>query len=255
MMGCLLHSLQTLIWALVLLALIIYLFTVIFLEGSTSFIRGYSSRGHTLRSGVDVNSYVIEHFGDFGAAFRSLFMAVTGGTDWYDMQASLAYVGSTYGVLFLFYVFFMMFVLFNVLVGVFVDKAFEASKLDTYIAIHTEKDRLRSFMSEVNEMFEELDKDDNGVITLDQFVDCQNDARMMTFLQAHHLNIIDPALLFSMMDRDNSGEVDLDEITMGMMRLGGQARSSDLMLLLGESRKFQQELLSTIRSRDESGSK
>merc|ERR1712008_583388 len=98
-------------------------------------------------------------------------------------------------------------------------------------------------MSQVYEMFEELDTDDKGVITLDQFLTCQSDRRTMSYLQAHHLSMIDPALLFSMMDRDSSGEVDLAEITMGMMRLSGQSRSSDLMVLLGESRKFQSELL------------
>merc|ERR1719362_559849 len=174
MMGCLLHSLETLIWALVLLALIMYFFTVIFLQGASSFIRTSHEHGQILRSGADIMPLVKEHFGDFAVAFRSLFMAVTGGTDWYEMQATLAWVGDAYGVLFLFYVFFMMFVLFNILVGVFVDRAFEASKLDTDIAIQVEKDRLRAFMSEVYEMFEEIDTADRGVITLDQFLECQS---------------------------------------------------------------------------------
>jgi len=60
----------------------------------------------------------------------TLFQAIAGGADWFDMQHLLSQISPLYSFLFIVYIFWMIFGIFNIIVGVFVDRAFEASSLD-----------------------------------------------------------------------------------------------------------------------------
>lgn len=250
MIGCMLHSMETLIWAIVLLILILYFFTVVFLQGASSWLSRDIDFSTPLN--VETKSAVAKHFGTFPTAMLSLFMAVTGGADWEILMDCTWTVGPAYGACFLFYVFFMIFGLFNILVGVFVDRAFESSNMDQDIVIKAEQDRIHAFMREVQEMFVEIDVEEIGSVTLEQFIACQSDRRMMSFMQANYLNLINPTRFFKMLDRDDSGCITLGELIMGLMRLGGQARSADLMMLASDTGMMRKELSTLVTRTDTS---
>jgi len=182
------------------------------------------------------------YYSDFATTAFSLFMAVTGGLDWQEIEQPIGSIHWFYLLCFLVYVFFMAQGVFNVLVGIFVDTAFETSNRDREHIIMSEKARTHSFMKDVVELFREIDSEETGQITKDQFLESQADPRMMSYLNSFQLNMLEPLALFRMLDRDKSDSLELAELTYGLMRLGGEARSSDLLMLFSMITDLQEDL-------------
>merc|ERR1719362_737133 len=87
-----------------------------------------------------------------------------------------------------------------------------------------------------------MDSEETGQITKDQFLECQADPRMKSYLNSFQLNMLEPLALFKMLDRDKSESLELAELTYGLMRLGGEARSSDLLMLFSMITDLQEDL-------------
>jgi len=191
------------------------------------------------------------YYRDFLTTALSLFMAVTGGLDWKEIEEPIGSIHWIYVVCFLVYVFFMALGIFNVLVGIFVDTAFETSNRDREHIIMSEKARTHSFMKDVVELFKEIDSDNVGQITKDQFMEVLDDPRMKSFMNSFHLNMLEPLALFKMLDKDRSNSLELAELTYGLMRLGGEARSSDLLMLFNMMTEMQEDLMAFMQSTEQ----
>merc|ERR1711879_417862 len=53
----------------------------------------------------------------------------------------------------------------------------------------------------------------------------------MAYMQGHQLDVSDIANMFTLLDSDNNGSIEVDEFVLGTLRLKGQARCLDVMRL------------------------
>mmetsp|Transcript_32046 Transcript_32046/g.95327 ORF Transcript_32046/g.95327 Transcript_32046/m.95327 type:complete len:537 (+) Transcript_32046:2-1612(+) len=128
-----LNSCMALFWCMVLLVFTIGMFALLFVQ----LIGDYLIDNHLNNDcpvdpepGDCVYQDLLLNFGSVQTSMLSLYMAVTGGNDWgyyYDMMAQTS--GMT-GMIFVFYTAFYYFGIFNLLTGIFVDKAVRASRPD-----------------------------------------------------------------------------------------------------------------------------
>merc|ERR1719158_894452 len=79
----------------------------------------------------------------------------------------------------------------------------------------------------MEQVFEELDTNDSGALSLGEFEKHIEDEKLAAF----DLDVSQVRTLFTLLDVDRTGEVDLDEFVSGCLRLKGGAKSLDMAIL------------------------
>jgi hypothetical protein len=100
----------------------------------------------------------------------------------------------------------------------------------------------------MKEIFRAIDTDDSGSISLEEMNMFLGDdeLQLQSYFEALDLNASDTATLFRLLDRDGSGQVDIDEFCDGCMRLKGAARSFDINCISYEMKRNSERLLKFI---------
>lgn len=90
-------------------------------------------------------------------------------------------------------------------------------------------------------LFDHLDDDVNGCLSLEEFKGVVNDPAVRNWLIAMELDVRDVDNVFQLLDTDEDGCLSLHELVSGVAHLKGAARSIDLCTLLKEVRHFRAE--------------
>merc|ERR1712032_409041 len=177
-----LQSLSTLFWAFVVLAFFLGIFAVFFLYGATEHFRAY---------GIHANeaAAIQELFGDLPRALLSLFEAITGGRDWHEVIVALLAMSWFYGVMFVIYIFFMVFLVLNVVVGGVVKTTSEVYKRDKQLIVDEEQARLRRYCEEIKGFFRRADQDGSETLSWEEFYEYLDDDKVKAYFQTLELDI------------------------------------------------------------------
>jgi len=230
MISSMLNCVPILMWAVVVVMFVLSFFSVLFMQVASDWLISY--KGPPTAEDQSAIDALRTYFNGFWVTMVSLLMAVTGGTDWQDIYNPLAHIDPFLGICFLCYMCLMVLGVFNVLVGICADRAFAASRNHRDFTEHEEMMRMLSLMQDVTEIFATMNMENPDTITLEQFLSCQNDVHVVSFFKKHQMHMIEPICLFNMLDKDGSGSLTLSELTVGLLRLSGHARSSDVLLLV-----------------------
>jgi len=228
----LMNSFMSLLWMLVLLALALYLVSIVFVAavssflidtpvGKTSTLTGDGLPSNELRDSFEQN------FRTLPRAMLSIFFSVTGGVDWYDIARPLMNISMIYVVVFALFVVFVVFGIFNVLNGVFVESVL--TNRDKELLIQVETERTNTFLRDMADLFKEADVDGTNTLTKDELKEYCTKPRFCAYLSTHALDPSDAETLFEYLDQDGSGEIDMDEFALGTLKLKGPARCLDML--------------------------
>jgi len=234
MVCSILQSLVSLTWALVLLMLIMYIFSICFVHGATLFVK---EQLKLEKPNQDLISNLHQWYGSLFNTVFSLLMAISGGVDWITLVEPLTEISTVYQLLFAFYVLFVLIGVLNVLTSVFVERASELSRLDRDLVIQSEMVAHEAFLNEMKGIFEEVDTNNTGQITWQAFHDYLQNEHVQAYFATQQLDTSDARELFNLLDVDQNECVKVEEFVMGCMRLRGQAKSSDVATLLRENRR------------------
>jgi len=218
-------ALKPLLWSAVLLVAVLLIFAVFFVDGAVAF---------TLQLGVEGRPDTDEltrFFSTLPVAIRSLYMAMTGGVDWDEIWQALELLPSEYQLIFLAFVTFGILALLNVVTAVFVGTALQQSQNDQELRVQTEVEKKVDFIQSMQRVFEELDTNSSGTLTLEEFEKQMQDENVLTFMATLELDVDQIRTLLTLLDRDQNGEVDIDEFITGCIRLKGGAKSLDMAIL------------------------
>jgi hypothetical protein len=216
-----LDSFRSLTWALVMLMIIMYVFAIWFTQDVASHILKVREQGGT------VDPVLSDHFGSLLLSLLSLFHSMLNGISWIELTNALTY-NESMRALFLFYVAFTLLAVLNIITGVFVDNAVQTAHTQREFLVEKQIEQKQKWLQEMKELFQEMDTQGAGSISLQTIQDFLKDARVESYFQALGLEPHDTERLFDHLDDDNSGEVSLDEFLQGCLRLRGQARSIDV---------------------------
>merc|ERR1712083_1108737 len=147
-------------------------------------------------------------------------------------------ISPVYGICFLVYIYFMVFLVLNVVIGTVVDVTSSVAARDRDRMVDDEMKNLKDYAVNIKEFFLQADADKSGQLSWLEFKDHLDDNRVKAYFQTLDLDIRKAHTLFKLLDRNDNGEVGIEEFLDGCLRLNGQAKSLDINLVI-----YQLELL------------
>jgi len=164
-------------------------------------------------------------WGTLPRSMFTLFKAIAGGISWHEVVLPLSDVGWFWVALFCLFVVLSVFAILNVVTGVFCQSAMESAQNDKDLAtaqMMADKDKFRNSM---RCLFQEIDQDGSGVITLGELEETLNEDRSLAYLTSLGIESHDVWTLFKLLDKDGSGTVDMSEFISGCSKLKGDAKA------------------------------
>lgn len=229
MLHSILNSFKSLLWVMLILVMTFYIFGITMTQGVVD----HCSIDHSQCARGD--GLLLKKFGRVDRSVLSLFEAMAGGISWGELLEVLTPLPITYSALFLLFITFAIFAVVNIVTGVFVESAMSSSQEDTESVIQDEIFSKESYVHSMQKVFDEMDTDSDGTITLDELKSAIEDEKMVAYFNALGLEITDVQTLFMLLDRDQTGRINVEEFLLGCMRLKGEAKSLDMAKLLYES--------------------
>jgi len=233
-------SFRSLLWAMVMLLLIMYIFALCFIQGATMYI--LETQPKDISAEVEESLFI--HWTTVLDALNTLFMAISGGTDWINPLIACEAMGNLYHFLFVFYILFATIAVLNVLTGIFVDAALDAAQSDresvsaNLEATQREQDRAGALFFSENE-----DGTVNTSITKEEFEQHLQGNALKSYFHQLDIDTSEAQWLFKQLDNSGDGEVSIDELKEGLMKLKGMARSIDMVTLAHECKIYARQMI------------
>mmetsp|Transcript_97341 Transcript_97341/g.153380 ORF Transcript_97341/g.153380 Transcript_97341/m.153380 type:complete len:348 (+) Transcript_97341:3-1046(+) len=227
-----LASFSTLLWAIALLMIIIFVFGLFLADIVTKHLHSNKESLH----GKDEIA-LKRSFGSIWRAAYSLFLSVSGGISWIEISDPLFGIHTSVGLVFCFYIFFTVFLMLNIITGIFVDTAMSAAQSDKDECIMEELQAKDSTVRQMQRLFEECDIDNSGMVNEAEFNHLLADVRMRAHLASLGIDAASAEGLFRLLDMDNSGTITPEEFLVGCMRVKGNAKAVDIVTLMYENKR------------------
>lgn len=209
-----LQSLGALGWAFLLLILVIYTFSVLFMQILIE-----------MRKFHDDDDDRLQYwFGSLTRTILTMYEAILGGVSWDEVVTPLMEsVGPVMGVVFCTYIALSLFAMMNLATGIFVDKAIMVAREDKDFSLATSMTSL---------FFGEHGKEQP--ITEEVFQEKLASNVMQEFMKSIDIDSKEGDKLFSLLDLDCTGTLDPRELVSGILRLRGPAKALDLAVITNE---------------------
>mmetsp|Transcript_13074 Transcript_13074/g.29720 ORF Transcript_13074/g.29720 Transcript_13074/m.29720 type:complete len:668 (-) Transcript_13074:100-2103(-) len=244
MVRMIISTLKSLAWSLVLMGVITYIFATTFTQGTAYYLLDREQRGHGPNDDVD---RLQEHFGSLPSSAYFLFSCLLGGESWGRPVAELASkLGGAYVALFLLFMSFSFFAVFNVITSFFCENAFVKVKNDRERIIEAQVRNQAKYVSEFNHIFQSLCSHNDGEITLADLEMNMVKEDFQAYLRHLNLNVDKAWDIFRLVDADRSGSVSAEEFVEGCLRLRGEAKAIDVARLGYDMNKIEERLGSFI---------
>lgn len=221
-------SLKTLFWLALVLTFLFYLFGISFTTATTELLSEPSQWQN------EDSMELHRRFGNLSSSILSLFMAMSGGLDWGELLKSIRRLPLLYSCVFILYITIAIFAVVNVVTGVFLDCAMQIHQQDKEVVVHEEIESKKEALKDLHELFEKLDIDGTGSMTLDEFESRFERERVMAYFNTIKLDVSEARTLFNLLDHDDSNEVSIDEFVNGCYKLMGEATQLDTQIMQWE---------------------
>jgi hypothetical protein len=264
MMFAIFKSLDALVWVFVVLLYFMYIFAMIFMHATIGLFESHLEGGGDALSmqgqecwqipADDHVAYMSCTFTRIDSSILTLFESVTGGRDWGKVFDSLLRVNAFYGILYLAFVYFMLFLVLNVVIGTVVDVTSGVASKDRDRMVDHELAALKDYATDIEAFFKQADTDKSGQLSWKEFKTHLENDRVKAYFQTLDLDIRKAHTLFKLLDRNDNGEVGIEEFLDGCLRLKGQAKSLDMNLVIYQLETLIGEVSRTVPTKTDSHS-
>lgn len=268
-------SLTSLMWALLLITIIMYIVSVIFMQGIEGFLEQelgaiklealqaddgvvrrlglaaapHDGVGRRLTAwqmypdeGASQAQTLSVFYGTVGTSMLTLFRAISGGTEWTEAAAAIGDVGDLYMAVWIAFIGFTLFGILNVLTGVFCDAAMKAAQADTQMRMDDMKDEARKCLKTLRRCFAEADTDSSGFLSKSEFEAVVTHPTAHVEMESLGIDVEDATELFECLDPDRTNMISIDDFIFGCMKVKGGAKSVDIVTLLLDSRRLKSSM-------------
>jgi len=236
MIFSILGSLKSLLWCMLVLNGMFLICGISLTSGTVEFLTT-TEMWH-----LEENQNLIKYFGTLDTSMLSLYMAMSGGKDWADLYELLVELSLVYKALFLSFISVALVAVVNIVTGIFVESAMHSSQTDKEVVIHEEIEAKQAYLQSLQEIFEEMDEDDTGTISIEEFEKKLQDERVIAYFSFMKLDVSDARNLFTLIDYDLSGDVSIEEFVHGCHKLQGESRTMDIAMMQYELKYLKNRL-------------
>jgi len=242
-------ALLTLAWALLLLALFMYIYAIMMSTAIVQYYQELEVHSYNTTAGdpfLDLHGQTrteaVEIFyGGIVVIMQTLFESITGG-DWTVAALPLADVSWPVKTLWFSYVAFVIFGLLNVFTGIFCESASHAANCDREIVMQAEREDEEGCVNQIKLLFQNSDEIVDGNITESILKALLLQQNFKDQLSALGLHSTEAHGLFKLLDGDSSGSVSIDEFISGCLRLKGVAQAVDMVTMLSRTDQMSRKL-------------
>eukprot|EP00440_Ansanella_granifera_P036553 gb/GFBE01039657.1/.p1 GENE.gb/GFBE01039657.1/~~gb/GFBE01039657.1/.p1 ORF type:complete len:590 (+),score=98.22 gb/GFBE01039657.1/:1-1770(+) len=220
-------SLRLAAWSGVLLLVIIYCFSLFFVQAAASHVAGSDATSSDA-------ALLHQYWGRLSAAQVTLFQAVSGGLSWNDAMLPLTVINPYLTYFLITYVSITYFCVLNGVTGAFCNSAIEAALASPEIMAQTIMERNSTYERRLREIFAVIDTDKSGVLSVAEFDQIMQQPFLEAILIAMELDTHDTWTLFWILDKNGDGTISTEEFIKGCVRMKGPAKSLDVVHLLAE---------------------
>jgi len=217
------NCLRPFLWTVLLLLIIIYMLAIVFTQ--IVFAQRFEMRDSPSADWTVDDDLELEHWwGSVARSVFSLYKSILGGIDWDNVVQPLQdHIHPVVpGIIFSVYIAFTLLCMMNIITGTFVNSAMKSA----------ENQKEREFVEFTRGMFKRIDEADVAVVTLSQFHELLEDVQFQYQLGLIGISDADARLLFTLLDKNASGEVEFDKLLANMLRLHQESKFMDIMKLM-----------------------
>jgi len=234
MINCVLASIVSLFWCIVMIVFVMFIFAVYFTQEATRYMKEDGPPN------VELADYPLIRvfFGNVQTSILTLFMSVTGGEDWRNVYVVLQPVGDMPCAFFLAFIFVFLFSILNIIMSIFVEKGVKMAEPDTNNQILEARRKQAADRKELMQMFNKVDADGSQTISQDEFEICVATEEFKDFLSTRGIDIKEARTFFDMVaDTIGDRELDVNHVVRCCLGIKGFATSVDLHILRYEVRE------------------
>jgi len=243
MLQCIVGSVVSLFWSVVLLIGFLVLFSIIFVQQLSSVLVD-----DAITVSDDQRIAIKLAFGSVQQGTLTLFACISGGTDWIVIYDMIVFSGEFGGLVFIFYVLLMWLSMTNIVTSIFVDKAMQLAQPDVNQQLLEKRREDLGVAIDLRALFTEMDTDGAGTLSVEKLERClQEDMRVTTYFELQGLDIKNAHVFLDLLKEcSKTGTVDLDTFISGCLSMKGPATNIDLLTILHEIRALVHPNLETI---------
>lgn len=235
------HTMKSVIWAMLLLFIIIYMFAMILVQAVLDHLMLTDDR--------HVSEDMMKYWGSLPNAMLTLLETICGGISWDDAALTILETGWLYFLVYLIYILFTVFAgiknhspVLNVITGVFCHSAIESAAANHDIIVHEQLQRRHKYVDAVKNVFRDIDQHGSNYITYQELMSHLSDDKARALFAALDIEAEDVWELFKLLDEDESHLIDIQEFSMGCLRLKGNAKAVDLAKFAYDQKQMKQKL-------------
>lgn len=229
-------TLKSLIWAMLLLFLIMYVFGILFTQAVSDHLVQEGMFDDSSENPSSDMKAMYWHWGSLLLSMFTLFKAISGGISWGDAVHCLLEIGWTWLLLFIFFQAFAYFAVLNVVTGVFCQSAIESTQHDREMVVQAVLSNKTAYIKKIKQLFQGIDSDRDGLITIHEFEKHLQNPEVKAYFDSLELETTDAWTLFKLLDQDKTHVIDAEEFVMGCLRLKGAAKGIDIAKLMYENK-------------------
>lgn len=205
-------SMASFFWAVVLMIVVMYAFSIYFTEICIDI------RNDRPQDAAEIG----DKWGSIWTSMLTLYMAISGGDDWNVLLLPLTYTQPEFALLnqaiFSTYIAFSTLVMLNLVTGVFVEGAQRIIK----------EEQDNEVLRMASKAFLQADADMSCEITWNEFNGILNSQQMTDYCNAVGITLPEAYDLFDILDIDKSQSLSVDEFVKGCLKLRGQCTRMDV---------------------------
>jgi voltage-gated sodium channel len=239
-LSCLLGSFVNLLWSIVMILIIVFMFSLVFVQETAAHLESTEAREEEL----------MLRFGSVERCMLNLFEAAMGGQDWEVSYNTLEPTGPISCALYLFFIAFIQIALVNILTGIFVEKALMRAQPDREAQAVEQRQEVTKMRSELRELCRSIDMDGTGTISPREF-DHPRSFRLKDYLHLMGLDMEDIQSLFDLLSgssKDKSVGVEVEVFVSACLRMRNGTSAVDMQRLLCEVELNRRVLSSQLRN-------
>mmetsp|Transcript_21916 Transcript_21916/g.46579 ORF Transcript_21916/g.46579 Transcript_21916/m.46579 type:complete len:482 (+) Transcript_21916:127-1572(+) len=221
-------AMLALFWAWLLIALIIYVFSIFLTR----------TLGKVFQS---ENQDIKDQFGTVVKTMFTMFQVMTL-DDWPAIARNAMHYEPWIWIIFILFLVITTFSIMNVIVAVIVESTLDQAMNHKAEEVKQQEIATQAAGRKVRQVFKATDANRDGRVTREEFIAALKRTEVYAYLQDAGIDVRQAENLFDILDYDDSGFLDAEEFTSGVLKARGQAKAKDVLNVQCNILKYEQQV-------------